>query len=474
MPFAGRERTSSPFDPSDRPLSVAELNTRVKRLLEREYPDVWVEGAVSRPTMAASGHFYFGLQDETARVDGVMWAARARVLTFRPTDGMQVRVRGQVTLYPPGGRYQLVVTHMEPAGLGARELLLKQLRERLRAEGLLDATRKRPLPFLPRRIALVTSPTGAAVRDLVRVILRRFDRARLLLVPVRVQGEGAALEIADGIRRANLQPDVEVVIVGRGGGSAEDLWSFNEEPVARAIFASRVPVISAVGHEIDTTLADDVADVRAATPSQAGELVVPVLAEIELGLDEALARARRAVRARAREARQVVTEVGRRGGLAQFPRRVEEERQHLDAQEVRLRAALRQRLDRAADQIRVADRVLAAHRPAARLLALRQVVDDAFLRIASAVRPVVVRAHGRLLAQASALSALDPVAVLGRGFSLTWVEVDGQRRLVRDTQGLAPGAEIRTTLAAGDDLLSRVTGNAPRAISRREVPPPPG
>ncbi len=474
MPFAGRPRLSGPHDAAERPLTVAELNTRVKRLLEAEYPDVWVEGAISRPTNAASGHFYFGLQDETARVDGVMWAARVRTLAFRPADGMQVRVRGQVTLYPPGGRYQLVVNHMEPAGLGARELILKQLRERLRAEGLLDPSRKRALPPIPRRIALVTSPTGAAVRDLIRVILRRFPRARLLLVPVKVQGDGAASDVADGLRRASLVADVDVAIVGRGGGSAEDLWAFNEEPVARAIFGSRVPVISAVGHEIDTTLADEVADVRAATPSQAGELVVPVLAELDAGLRDLASRSRRAVRVIAREARAALAAAGRSSGLANFRRRIDEERQHLDALDDELRAALRKQVDRCADALRVAERVLGANRPTARLAALRKVVDDAFGRMRSAVRPPLVRAAGQLLAQASALKALDPVAVLGRGFSLTWVEANGVRRLVRDSRDIAPGARIRSTVASGDDLISEVREQLPRAISPRESGAPDG
>ena len=286
MPFAS-EPVREPGRVGGTPaLSVSELNRRVAQLLEIEFPEVTVEGAVSQVKRASSGHLYFALQDAASRVDAIMWNSSARMLPFAPAEGLQVRVTGRVTIYAQNGRYQIIVTRMEPAGVGAREAVLRALRAKLTAEGVLDPARKRPLPFLPRCIALVTSPDGAAIHDLVKVILERFPRAHLILVPVRVQGDGAAMDIAEGIRRAGLRREVELVITGRGGGSVEDLWAFNEEAVARAIFASPVPVVAAIGHETDTTLADEVADVRAATPSHAAQIVVPVLAELDAALAE--------------------------------------------------------------------------------------------------------------------------------------------------------------------------------------------
>jgi exodeoxyribonuclease VII large subunit len=380
---------------------------------------VWVEGALSKIVHAASGHLYFALQDTASRIDGIMYASSVRMLPFQPAEGLQVRVLGRLTLYGPKGQYQILVNKMEPAGLGAREALLRALRARLKGEGVLDPSRKRRLPAMPRCIALVTSPDGAAIHDLVKVILQRFPRAHLVLVPVRVQGDGSALEIADGIRRAGLWRGVEVIVTGRGGGSVEDLWAFNEEAVARAIFASPVPVVSAVGHETDVTLADEVADVRAATPSHAGQLVVPVLAEIERALASALERGRWAIGRVAQRARTRLDACGPTRGGAALPRRVEAERRRLKEAGRRLEAALLARVRAAQSALGLGTRML---------------------------------------------SALDPTAVLGRGFSLTWIEEGGARRLVRDGAEVHAGAVIRTTLGAGPDLSSEVRGPVDRTL----------
>jgi exodeoxyribonuclease VII large subunit len=442
VPLAGRRPAEGARPGADaRPLTVGELNRRARLLLERELPEVWVEGALSKVTRAASGHLYFGLQDTTSRVDAIMWGASVRTLPFAPAEGLQVRVVGKVTLYEPNGRYQVVVSRMEPAGLGAREALLRALRAKLAAEGVLDPSRKRPVPFLPRRIALVTSPDGAAVHDLVRVILGRFPRARILLVPARVQGDGAALEVADGIRRASVQPGVDVVIAGRGGGSVEDLWAFNEEAVARAIFASPVPVVSAVGHEVDTTLADEVADVRAATPSHAGQLVVPVLADLLGAVSGAIERGRwavvRQVRAEARLVRQAREKLAR---------------------------VLSGRASAARQRVEAAGRVLDAQSPAAHVRRLRQRMDDAGRRLALAIGLRLAAAHERLEARLGRLAALNPTAVLARGFSLTWVETAAGRELIRDGGRLAAGAVIRTTFATGPDAVSEVVRKAGRGV----------
>jgi exodeoxyribonuclease VII large subunit len=420
MPVSGQPAPDPGNVAAPQPLTVSQLNGWVKQMLECEFAEICVEGAVSQIKRASSGHLYFALQDTSSRVDAIMWNTSARMLPFVPVEGLQVRVSGRVTLYTQTGRYQIIAQRMEPAGLGAREALLRALKAKLKAEGVLDPARKRPLPFLPRCIALVTSPDGAAIHDLVKVILGRFPRAHLVLVPVRVQGDGAALEIAEGVRRAGLRRDVEVIVTGRGGGSVEDLWAFNEEPVARAIFASPVPVIAAIGHETDVTLADEVADVRAATPSHAGQLVVPVLAELDAALASALERGRWATARIAQRARTRLDSCGPGRVLAILPRRVDAVRRGLDEAGRRLREALVGRLRGVRHTLEMGTRVL---------------------------------------------GALDPTAVLGRGFSLTWVGEGAARRLVRDGAEVPPGAVIRTTFAKGGDVRSEVVESVDRGIA---------
>ena len=262
------------FGPVRRIYSVAELSLEIRNLLERQFPDVWVTGEVSNLRAAGSGHLYFTLKDETAQLRAVCFRNQARYLKFKPQDGLAVIARGRLSVYEARGEYQLYVEFLEPAGLGALQLAFEQLKQKLAAEGLFDPARKKPLPMLPRVIGVVTSPTGAVIRDILRILHRRFRNINVLIYPVKVQGEGAAQEIAQGIEYFNRQAPVDVMIVARGGGSLEDLWAFNEEVVARAIAASKIPVISAVGHETDFTIADFVADLRAPTPSAAAELVV--------------------------------------------------------------------------------------------------------------------------------------------------------------------------------------------------------
>ncbi len=469
MAFLGVPRAADPPD-SPRPIGVSELNRRAATLLEDAFPRVYVEGVMSRPVAAASGHLYFGLQDDgPARIDGVMWAGRARGLKFKPAEGQLVRAKGKLTVYAASGKYQLVVDELEPAGEGAREKRLRLLREKLAAEGLFDPARKRALPFLPRTIALVTSPTGAAIRDLLRVILRRFPDAGLLVVPVRVQGDGAAEEIADGVRRAAQRPDVDVVIVGRGGGSIEDLWAFNEEVVARAVFGSRVPVVSAVGHEIDTTVCDAVADLRCATPSEAGERTVPVYAELAALFGEHAGRLQAGVRRASRTARQSLDAAARRRGLAGFGRIVEDRRQGLDELALRMNDALATGLGDARRELLSFGRLLGARRPDVLMAGVRAKLADAGSRMARAVKPPLEAGRSRLANAGRALAALDPTAVLARGFSLTWAEApDGSRRLLREAAELQAGETLRSTLGHGPDLLSVPTGVADPVVVRPE------
>ena len=267
--------------PADRVLSVSELTGSIKALLEGEFPSVWVSGEISNFSRPGSGHCYLTLKDDAAQIRAVLWRSAASRVRFDLHDGLEVLCQGSLDVYAPRGSYQLVIEQIEPRGVGALEQALRKLRERLAAEGLFAAERKRPLPRFPRRIAFVTSPTGAAVRDFLEVIRRRWHGVHVLVVPVRVQGDGAAEEIAAGVALVNrLAVEVDVLVVGRGGGSLEDLWAFNEEVVVRAIHASRIPVVSAVGHEIDVTLSDLVADVRALTPSEAAERIVPAAEEV--------------------------------------------------------------------------------------------------------------------------------------------------------------------------------------------------
>lgn len=255
-------------------ITITELTRQIKFSLESSFPRVWVEGEISNFKQHTSGHLYFTLKDEGAQLSALMWRSRVANLTFQPEDGMKVIARGSITVYPPRGNYQLDVEQIQPIGLGELQLAFERLKQKLDAEGLFDAEHKKPIPEYPERIGLVTSETGAALQDILSVLSRRHPSVEVVLAPVRVQGVGAAGEIADAIKQMNQYGGIDVLIVGRGGGSLEDLWAFNEEVVARAIYASKIPVISAVGHEIDFSIADFVADLRAPTPSAAAELVV--------------------------------------------------------------------------------------------------------------------------------------------------------------------------------------------------------
>ena len=293
----GEDRLGIPFE------TVSSLTDRIKDSLEADFAEVAVEGELSNLARPKSGHVYFTLKDNTASLRGVMWKSDAQRLAFDLADGLAVRILGRLTVYPPRGEYQVVARYIEPQGIGAPELAFRQLFARLSAEGLFDPERKRPTPRFPRRIVIVTSPTGAAVRDLLQVTGRRWAAADILIAPTRVQGAGAGAEIAAAIALANLVKDADVIIIARGGGSAEDLWAFNEEIVARAVAGSRLPVISAVGHEIDITLADLAADQRALTPSEAGELAVPDSREVAMHLDRLAERLHRVSQTRLAEAR---------------------------------------------------------------------------------------------------------------------------------------------------------------------------
>jgi exodeoxyribonuclease VII large subunit len=391
---------------AEQTLTVSQLTVQIKDALEVEFPSIWVAGEISNCSRPQSGHCYFTLKDEQAQIRAVMWRGNASRLKFDLADGLDVICHGHIDVYAPRGSYQLVIDELQPKGMGALELALRKLREKLAAEGLFDPTHKRKLPNFPRRIAFVTSPTGAAVRDFLEVLRRRWRGVDVLVIPARVQGDGAAAEIVAGIRMANrMSPPPDVLVVGRGGGSLEDLWAFNEEPVVRAIAASRIPTVSAVGHEIDVTLADLAADVRALTPSEAAERVVPASEEIS----------------------------ARMRGYQQ---------------------RLRQSAQRRVMWLRARWEGLASQRPFRRPFDLihdrSRRLDELTLHGNTAMRRLLRDRQSRLAMIAGKVASLSPLEVLARGYTITRDQDSG--KVIRSTEQLRTGQSIVTRFATGEAI----------------------
>ena len=429
----------------DRVYSVAALLSEVNALLDQGFSGVRVEGEATNVNPSGRGHIYFTLKDESASVDCVMWASKAQRLKFQLEDGLAVLVRGSLTIYAQRGRFQMVVDDVQPQGMGALQLAFEQLKKRLELEGLFAAERKRPLPALPNRVGIVTSASGAALQDMLKV-LRRFPFLEVVVAPATVQGAGAAAEIAAAIERLTRSGSVNVVIVGRGGGSLEDLWAFNEEPVARAIAASPVPVISGVGHEVDFTIADFVADIRAATPTQAAEIVVARLEEQERRLSDARQALHRDINRHLRLARAHLRGLAGSSGLARLPQRVRLYRERLRCAN-RLSPALRRVAESAAARLENANRGLkrlpakiaaGGHRRllASRRQQLRQLIDAQTRRL-----------RARIEASRRALDHLGPERVLERGYSITTLE--GSTTPIKDATVVHGGQTLTTRLARG-------------------------
>ena len=384
-------------------LSVGELTRQLKDLVEANFPSVFVQAEISNLSRAGSGHVYLTLKDESAQIRAVIWRSVAQRIKFDLHDGLEVTVRGPVEIYAQRGSYQLIVQSIVPEGVGPLELAFRQLHQKLEREGLFNDELKKELPVIPRRIALVTSPTSAAVRDMLQVITRRWPPADIVVVPVAVQGEGAAEQIADALRRVEQIPGVDVVITGRGGGSLEDLWAFNEEIVARAIVACPIPVVSAVGHEIDVSISDLVADRRALTPSEAGEFVVPSMRDLLHALES----------------------LGQRLGTT-LRQRLEHARTHLDGLSSRRiwsepMELIRQRADQ---------------------------VDELERGLVKGLRGTLDSSHQSMELLARTLDALSPLKVLGRGYSMT---VDGKSgRPIESVASASVGQEVRTRLDDGE------------------------
>jgi len=390
------------------PLTVSELTCQVKDLIEGNLPHVVVQGEVSNLVRASSGHVYLTLKDDAAQLRAVMWRGNASRLRFDVHDGLQVIAAGAMEVYAARGSYQLVIQELLPVGVGPLELAFRQLHDKLAAEGLFDPARKRPLPPIPRRIALVTSPTGAAVRDMLQVLTRRWPACDVVIVPVPVQGADAAPKIAAALRNVHRVPGVDVVITGRGGGSLEDLWAFNEEIVARAIYDCKLPVVSAVGHEIDVTIADLVADRRALTPSEAAELVVPSAVELRSALDRLAAGLNAALLRQSRQMRQAIASFATRRCFAKPLEMIHNRQQRLDEIDAKLRRRMMQ---------------------------------------------TTCDAQAKIAAVSARLDALNPLEVLARGYSITYR--DGSDRALRSRQEISPGDRLRTRLADGE-IVSEV------------------
>jgi exodeoxyribonuclease VII large subunit len=427
--------------------SVSELTLDLQEHVAGKFSEVWVRGEVTNARRVASGHVYFSLKDPGAILPAVLWRTSAARLKFQLADGIEVVCRGAIDVYPPHGKYQLIVHEVQPLGQGALQIAFEQMKKRLEAEGLFGADRKVKIPYLPCRIAVVTSKTGAAVRDLVTVIHRRFPACEILLVSVRVQGQGAGDDVARGLAWADAHAAADVIVVGRGGGSLEDLWAFNEECVARAIAACTTPVISAVGHEIDVTIADYVADLRAATPSQAGELVVPVRDDLLTALRHREARLLSLVRTKVDRAEQRLQATADRPVLRDPRARI---------------AILRRHVEQLAARLAAAD-------PAVDVARRKEALCGLAARADRAARGTLARALSAYERRRAAVEALSPLRVLDRGYSLT--RIDG--RLLKSASQATVGAALETETADGV-VASRVESVRPARPATAGVSPEAG
>lgn len=444
--------------PERRIYKVSDLNRAARGLLEGGFPILWVEGEISNLARPASGHLYFSLKDSQAQVRCALFRNRSLLLRFKPADGMQVLVRGRVSLYEPRGDFQFIAEHMEEAGHGALQRAFEELKQKLAKEGLFDLLRKRPLPTAPRRIGVITSPSGAALRDILSVIRRRYPLAEVIVYPVPVQGEGSGEKIAAMLQTASRRAETDVLILARGGGSLEDLWAFNEEVVARAIHASTIPVVSGVGHETDFTIADFVADARAPTPTGAAELATPDGAAWRRLLAEQASRLQ--------QAQERLLETWRerldwcKARLAQLhPGRVLRDRaQRLDELELRLTRGMRKELKHADTRLASAAAGLREHSPARRLRQTSDRLIHLGQRLQSAARAEMMSVHNQLALAARALDAVSPLATLNRGYAI--VSDAGNNRIISHMRDVRPGQTVRAQLTDGN-LLAEVKGLEP-------------
>ena len=434
------------LQPDRRSFTVSELTARIRDLLAKNFTDILVEGEISNCRPAPSGHIYFTLKDEKAQVRCVWFKQQQRGLKFRPEDGLKVSVRGSVSVYEARGEYQVYVESMEPVGRGALQLAFEQLKKRLEAEGLFDAKYKKTLPLLPRRIGLVTSPTGAAVRDVVRILRRRFSNVHLTLFPVRVQGEGAAAEIAKAIKYFNQQELADVLIVGRGGGSMEDLWAFNEEVVARAIFDSTIPVISGVGHESDFTIADFVADVRASTPSAAAEIVVNTRREFDQHLKQTVRTLTEQIRYRILVRSRRVHELAGRHGFRRPLDLLRQQRQRADELTSRVALGLKARLEQSRKRFTAAHLRIASFDFRVKIAGLRLRLEKRSAELGVRAERLLQKKRDRMERLSLQLEERGPLKALERGYAIA---TDAAGNVLRSSEQVAIGDSVSVQLHRG-------------------------
>ena len=441
------------FKPQDRRIwRVGDLVAAVRTHIEREYGDTWVEGEISNFRAQDSGHLYFTLKDANAQIRIVMFRSQARLLRFRPEAGMQVVVRGRVTIYEDRGELQISAEYLEPKGAGALQVAFEQLKAKLEAEGLFDSARKKPIPSLPRRIGLVTSPQAAALRDILQVLHRRDHTASVLIFPAQVQGETAPVEVTGGVAFFNQARNVDVIIVARGGGSAEDLAAFNDEGLARAVAGSKIPVISAVGHETDFTIIDFVADLRAPTPSAAAEIVIRSRQDVEDQTEGLRQRLVRAMRYRLLMGRQALTELGQHGAFARMMDAINQRQQKLDELMHRQERAEREIIERSRRGWEVASAAV-RHYDVRRMLAgIGKELNARVAAMTVAARTSLQQRRSRLEHLSGQLAVLSPVAILERGYALVF---DSSGKLLKDAAQVKTGDEISARLAHGT-LTARV------------------
>ncbi len=453
--------------PERRVWTVRALVSAVRSHIEREYSDCWVEGEISNLRIPDSGHLYFTLKEESAQIRVVMFRSSAKLLRFRPENGLHVTVRGRITVYEDRGELQISAEFMEPKGAGALQLAFEQLKARLQAEGLFEASRKKPIPPLPQKIGIITSPQGAALRDILNILARRHHSANVLIYPVQVQGDSAPGEVMAGLRYFHQEirhqelrhqdlrrgGEVEVIIIARGGGSAEDLAGFNHEGLARAVADSKIPVISAIGHETDFTIVDFVADLRAPTPSAAAELVIRSRHEIEAQAEDLYRRLERGLRYRLLMARQELTEWAQHGAFARMMDGIHRRQQKMDEQRFRLERAERQLLERCHRRCENVSATVRHYDARRRLAAIRQQLQAQVANLAAITHTRLLESRGALDRHTASLEALSPLAILNRGYALVF---DAKGRLVKDAARVNAGDELSARLARGR-VRARVT-----------------
>jgi exodeoxyribonuclease VII large subunit len=432
--------------PTRQILTVSELTARIRDLLTKNFTDILVQGEISNCREAQSGHIYFTLKDDRAQVRCVFFKQQRRGIKFRPEDGLQVTVRGSISVYEQRGEYQIYVEALDPIGLGALQLAFEQLKKRLEAEGLFDPARKKSLPILPSRIGLITSPRGAAVRDVVRILTRRFPNVHLTVFPVRVQGEGAAEEIVKALKFFNAKKMADVLILARGGGSMEDLWAFNEEPVARAIAASEIPVISGVGHETDFTIADFVADVRASTPSAAAELVVETRREFDKRIADLRDTISGLIRYRLLELSRRVHELSARRGFRRPLDLLRQQRQRADEMTSRLAAGLRARLEQSRKRFTAAHLRFASFDFRVKIAAFRLRLEKRSAELGLRIERLVRAKRERLARLALQLEERSPLRVLERGYAIA---TDASGNVLRSADQVQLGDSVAIQLHRG-------------------------